>query len=147
MNKTIILLLVFIGILVCYLLFVNLRKKRLMRNNKSIEDKKNGEETNNLENTKSDDECCGQHEVCEKESLINTKIIAEYYDDEELDQFIGKSQSEYSEEEIKLFENVFYTLKEFDVAGWLKSLQLRGVELPEKIKEEALLIISERRFK
>ena len=36
-----------------------------------------------------DVECCGQHEICEKESLlaaVSKKI--EYYDDEELDQFI-----------------------------------------------------------
>ena len=36
-----------------------------------------------------DIECCGQHEVCEKDSLlaaVSKKI--EYYDDEELDQFI-----------------------------------------------------------
>ena len=37
-----------------------------------------------------DIECCGQHEVCEKESLlaaVSKKI--EYYDDEELDKYIG----------------------------------------------------------
>ena len=35
-----------------------------------------------------DAECCGQHEICEKESLlaaVSKKI--EYYDDEELDRF------------------------------------------------------------
>ena len=39
-----------------------------------------------------DVECCGQHEVCERDSLlaaVSKKI--EYYDDEELDQFIGKA--------------------------------------------------------
>ena len=38
-----------------------------------------------------DAECCGQHEVCERDSLlaaVSKKI--EYYDDEELDQFIGR---------------------------------------------------------
>ena len=37
-----------------------------------------------------DVECCGQHEVCERDSLlaaVSKKI--EYYDDEELDQFIA----------------------------------------------------------
>lgn len=40
-----------------------------------------------------DAECCGQHEICEKESLlaaVSKKI--EYYDDEELDRFRGLPQ-------------------------------------------------------
>ena len=44
-----------------------------------------------------DIECCGQHEVCEKDSLlaaVSKKI--EYYDDEELDQFIGKEANAYT---------------------------------------------------
>ena len=43
-----------------------------------------------------DAECCGQHEVCERDSLlaaVSKKI--EYYDDEELDQFIGKAGDAY----------------------------------------------------
>ena len=46
-------------------------------------------------------ECCGQHEVCEKESLLAavSKQI-EYYNDEELDRFRGKDASAYSETEI-----------------------------------------------
>ena len=47
-----------------------------------------------------DIECCGQHEVCEKDSLlaaVSKKI--EYYDDEELDQFIGKEANAYTDEE------------------------------------------------
>ena len=37
------------------------------------------------------DECCGQHEVCEKDMLlafIDKEIV--YYNDEELDAYIGK---------------------------------------------------------
>ena len=44
-----------------------------------------------------DVECCGQHEVCERDSLlaaVSKKI--EYYDDEELDQFIGKAGVSYT---------------------------------------------------
>ena len=32
-----------------------------------------------------------------------------------------------------------------DVAGWVRSLQLRGIALPEGIKDEVLLIVRERR--
>ena len=95
-----------------------------------------------------DSECCGQHEVCEKESLlaaVSKKI--EYYDDEELDRFRGHSSDGYSEEEIEEFREVMYTCKEDEVAGWSRSLQLRGIELPDELKDELFLIVGERRFK
>ena len=41
--------------------------------------------------------------------------------------------------------DVFYTLKENEVASWLKSMQLRNIQLPIAIRDEALLIVSERR--
>ncbi|SHE80420.1 hypothetical protein SAMN05444349_10699 [Bacteroides faecichinchillae] len=93
-----------------------------------------------------DVECCGQHEVCEKESLlaaVSKKI--EYYDDEELDQFIGRAGDAYTEEETNQFRDVLYTMQDIDVAGWVRSLQLRGVELPDELKDEVFLIIGERR--
>lgn len=94
-----------------------------------------------------DTECCGQHEVCEKESLlaaVSKKI--EYYDDEELDRFRGRASDEYNEEEVEEFREVMYTCKEDEVAGWSRSLQLRGVELPDELKDELFLIVGERRF-
>lgn len=93
-----------------------------------------------------DVECCGQHEVCEKESLlaaVSKKI--EYYDDEELDQFIGRTGDTYTDEETNQFRDVLYTMQDVDVAGWIRSLQLRGVELPDDLKDEVFLIIGERR--
>ena len=36
-------------------------------------------------------------------------------------------------------------MKDFDVAGWLKSLQSRDIQLPDVVREEALMIVSERR--
>lgn len=94
-----------------------------------------------------DMECCGQHEVCEKESLLAavSKEI-EYYDDEELDRHKGKDSNAYTIEEEEEFRNILYTMKNEEVAGWVRSLQLRGIELPEGVKEEVLLIIRERRF-
>ena len=94
-----------------------------------------------------DAECCGQHEVCEKDSLlaaVSKKI--EYYDDEELDRFIGRAPEAYTGDEIEMFRDVFYTMQETDVAGWVRSLQLRGTNLPDDIKDEVFLIIGERRI-
>ncbi len=94
-----------------------------------------------------DTECCGQHEVCEKASLlaaVSKKI--EYYDDEELDQFMGREGNAYTEEETELFRDVLYTTRDDEVAGWVRSLQLRGIELPDELKDEVFLIIGERRI-
>lgn len=94
-----------------------------------------------------DQECCGQHEICEKESLLAavSKNI-EYYNDEELDRFRGKDSSEYSEAETDEFREILYTMKDEEVAGWVRSLQLRNVPLPDAIKDEVFLIVGERRF-
>ena len=94
-----------------------------------------------------DSECCGQHQICEKESLlaaVSKKI--EYYDDEELNRFKGRQANEYSDEEIDEFREIMFTMKEEEVAGWSRSLQLRGIELPDELKDELFLIVGERRF-
>lgn len=93
------------------------------------------------------DECCGQHATCERDSLlaaVSKEII--YYDDEELDEFKGLQSDDYSDEEAELFAGIFYELKEVEVAGWVRSLQLRGIELPDQLKDEVLLVVRERRF-
>lgn len=143
--KTLILSIVFFSILFAYLIYMSVRRKRAQ----SLTEENPSENTESSKDSSvakdESDECCGQHAVCEKESLLSTKIKPDYYDDEELDAFMHRDPTSYSEDEIAQFQNVLYTMKEFDVAGWLKSLQLRQVELPEAVKEEALLIVSERR--
>ncbi len=93
-----------------------------------------------------DMECCGQHEVCEKESLLAaiSKQI-EYYDDEELDRFRGREGNDYTDAETEEFRNVLYTMRSEEVAGWVRSLQLRQVNLPDDVKDEVFLIVGERR--
>lgn len=94
-----------------------------------------------------DSECCGQHQICEKESLLAAvSKQTEYYDDEELDRFKGRPSDGYSEEEIEEFRDILYSMQEVDVAGWSRSLQLRGIELPDELKDELFLIVGERRF-
>lgn len=118
-----------------------IRNKRLQ---KKIE---RGELDRMPEVKEADVACCGQHEVCERDSLLaaaSQKI--EYYDDEELDQFIGRAGNAYTEEEADMFRDVLYTTKEDEVAGWARSLQLRGIDLPDVLKDEVFLIIEERRI-
>ena len=93
-----------------------------------------------------DMECCGQHEVCEKESLLAalSKQI-EYYNDEELDRFRGRPSDAFSVDETEEFREILYTMRSDEVAGWVRSLQLRAVELPDGLKDEVLMIVGERR--
>ena len=93
-----------------------------------------------------DMECCGQHEVCEKESLLAaiSKDI-EYYNDEELDRFRGKESEDYTSDEIEEFREVLFTMRDDEVAGWVRSLQLRSLNLPDDIKNDVYLIVGELR--
>lgn len=106
------------------------------------------DETSPFEETKEvPDECCGQHATCERDSLlaaVSKDII--YYDDEELDEYKGRQSDEYTDEEAENFATIFYELKEVEVAGWVRSLQLRNIELPDQLKDEVLLVVRERRF-
>ena len=93
-----------------------------------------------------DMECCGQHEVCEKDSLLAAvSRDVEYYNDEELDRFRGRAGNAYSEEECDEFRDILYTMRDDEVAGWVRSLQLRYVNLPDEVKDEVFLIVGERR--
>lgn len=92
------------------------------------------------------EECCGQHATCERDSLLammSKKV--EYYDDEELDRFQGRNPEEYSDDEIEEFRDVLLTLLPSDIAGWARSLQLRGVALPAPVREELVMMVSEMR--
>ncbi|MDR0939447.1 MAG: phospholipase [Mediterranea sp.] len=87
--------------------------------------------------------CCGQHEICERKSLlaaVSKKI--EYYDDEELDTYQGRTADSYTEAETEQFREILYTTRDEEVAGWVRSLQLRGIELPDELKDEVFLFLN-----
>lgn len=118
----------------------------IIRNRRLQKKVDNGELEAMPEINVADMECCGQHEVCEKESLLAavSKQI-EYYDDEELDRYKGIAADAYTTEQEEEFRDIFYTMQEEDVAGWVRSLQLRGVALPDSLKDEVFLIVGELR--
>jgi len=91
--------------------------------------------------------CCGEHLVCERETLLQTNAKPEYYDDEELDALADTDPETYTESQHDAIAQIFNSLQESDVPGWCRSLQLRHIELPPDIREEALLIVRERRSK
>lgn len=93
-----------------------------------------------------EDSCCGMHITCEKDSLlasVSNEII--YYDDEELDEYKNRDANSYNDDEIEQFRDILLTLLPEDIAGWGRSIQLRGIELPAPVKEELLMIVAEAR--
>lgn len=94
----------------------------------------------------SDSQCCGMHITCEKDSLLAAvDSVITYYDDEELDTYRGLPADGYSDEATEQFRDVLLTLLPGDIAGWARSLQLRGIALPTPVREELLMIVSEAR--
>lgn len=100
-----------------------------------------------VQTTEAEEECCGMHITCERDSLlaaVSEEIV--YYDDEELDAYRGREADGYSDEEIEQFRDVLLTLLPDDIAGWARSLQLRGIVLPSEVREELLMIVAEARM-
>ena len=83
--------------------------------------------------------------MCEKELLMQaaTEPI-EYFDDEELDRFRGRASDGYSPEEEEEFREVLMTTLTREVGDWLRSLELRGISLPDGVKDEALLLMNDK---
>lgn len=89
-----------------------------------------------------EEECCGEHEVCEKGKIkraLRTDI--EYFDDEELDRFRGTAPDKYDDEAIEEFREVLYTMRTSEIEDWLKSLELREVALPDALKDELFMLL------
>lgn len=85
--------------------------------------------------------CCGKHLVCEKplSPKVGEEIV--YYDDEELDRFAGKEPDAYTQDEVEEIREVMMTLLPEDVAGWVRSIQLRGIALPTPLRDELFILI------
>ena len=81
--------------------------------------------------------CCGKHTNCAK-GYDNSNL---YFDDEELDRFKGVKQEDYTDADIEEFRQILYTMKKEEVDTWAHCLQTRGIEIPQEIKDEILLIL------
>ncbi len=92
------------------------------------------------------EECCGMHITCERDSLLaSVSEQIEYYDDDELDRHAGKDPSQYTDAEIEEFREVLLTLRPDDIAGWARSIQLLGITLPPAVRDELIMIVAEER--
>lgn len=86
--------------------------------------------------------CCGKHAVCEKDQLLAAAgKEVEYFDDEELDVFKERPSDQYTPEEVERFEEVMTTMRSDEVQDWLHSLNLRGINLPDELKDEAIMLM------
>lgn len=85
--------------------------------------------------------CCGRHIVCEKSLSpeIGEKVV--YYDDEELDKYAGKGPDDYTPEQIEEVRDVMMTLLPEDVPGWVRSIQLRRINLPTPLRDELFILL------
>lgn len=62
-----------------------------------------------------------------------------YYDDEELDVYRGRPSDGYTDQETEEFRYVLETMFPREVSGWVRSLEQRGVAVPDGIKDEVIL--------
>lgn len=86
--------------------------------------------------------CSGDDDRCEQVCYMEAATRpVEYYDDEELDQFSGRAADSYTEEEVGCFADVLYSLRPEDAKGWARSLNLRGIELPNALKDDLFALI------
>ena len=64
-------------------------------------------------------DCCGAHAICEKGlKKIDEKI--EYFNDQQIDQF----------------REILYSIRPEELSDWFISLEKRGIELPDVLKQE-----------
>jgi len=106
--------------------------------------RKKGEEETPLIVNDSCSTCTGENDLCEQECMMEaaTKEI-EYYDDEELDRFRGRLSEDYTDEEAESFSEVMLTMRPDEVKGWNRSLILRGINMPNQIKDDFIALVND----
>lgn len=86
--------------------------------------------------------CDGNNAKCEQECMMEAAIKEiEYFDDEELDAYKGRAADAYTDDEVEEFREVLYTMRPEEVKDWNRSLILRGVNLPNQLKDEVIMMI------
>ena len=86
--------------------------------------------------------CNGDNALCEQECMmVAATCDIEYFDDEELDVFKGRQSDSYTDEEVEQFREVMYTMRQSEVKDWNRSLILRGVAVPDQLKDELVMLM------
>lgn len=88
--------------------------------------------------------CSGDSAKCAHECMMEAAVNpVEYYDDEELDAFAGRRSDDYTDDEAEQFREVMLTMNPREVAPWSRSLTLRGINPPDQIKDEMVMMIED----
>lgn len=89
--------------------------------------------------------CDGDNDKCEQTCMMEAAVkgAPEYFDDEELDRFKGRQSDDYDDDEAEMFRDVMYTMRRDEVVAWNRSLILRGVNLPNQVKDEVIMLIGD----
>lgn len=87
--------------------------------------------------------CSGVSDKCEQVCMMEaaTKAV-EYYDDEELDAYKGRPGNQYTDLEAEQFRDVLYTMRPEEAAGWNRSLIMRGINVPDQVRDELIMMLS-----
>ena len=87
--------------------------------------------------------CCGAHEVCDFEEMLQNPNEIIYFEDEDLDRFKDIPANGYNDAQIDEFRDVLYTLKDDEIRIWLLSIERRQIQLPVILRQEALFMVAE----
>ncbi|MUP38071.1 hypothetical protein [Labilibaculum euxinus] len=127
-----VLLIALVGIAGIALLTTYIGQRWKSKNNKEVESEVYAEPI---------EECCGAHEICETDLINRMSEEIIYYEDEELDAYKSFEENDFNDDQIDEFREVLYSLKENEMEGWLRSLELRKIELPSIIKSEVVFML------
>lgn len=85
--------------------------------------------------------CTGINDKCEQECMMEASVKPiVYYDDEELDRFQGRKADSYSPKEVEEFSEVMLTMQPSEVKEWSRSLILRGINMPNQLKDDFIAL-------
>lgn len=85
--------------------------------------------------------CTDDNPSCEQLCMLKAATEpVEYFDDEELDAYRGRPADSYSEDETAQFAEVLETLQPGEAKAWNRSLILRGINMPDGIKDEYIAL-------
>ncbi len=123
---------IFILLLVLAAIVVVIHKKRTQDNTSTL---RQGRESSCATCNVATDKCLQE---CMLEA--SAKEI-EYFDDEELDAFKGRKSDSYTDDEVEQFADILYTMKQEEVKDWAVSLSLRGINIPDRLKDEVIMLM------
>lgn len=91
------------------------------------------------------DDNCALGDVCVGTAAIACQVEpVVYYEDEELDAFVGRSADDYTPDEVEQWRDVLYTLQPGDLIGWGQSVKKRALVMPTAIHDEFVMLATER---